>query len=83
MDKREAENIPHTIVVHLPRFASKTDIREGSKDPSDDQFLATVHLWRLGLNYNVKRWMKPSSEMYVVKKTTNSSPRDSFSVSGS
>jgi hypothetical protein len=81
MDKREAENIPHTIVVNLPRFARKTDIREDSEE--EDQFLATVHLWRLGLNYNVKRWMKPSSEIYVVKKTTSSSPRGSFSVPAS
>ena len=81
MEKKYAEEIPHIVRVSLPRFASKTDICEkDSKDKEEDQFLATLHLWRLGLSYNVTRWLMPTSEIYV-KKPMSSGARDSPSDS--
>jgi hypothetical protein len=78
MERKHAEKIPHTVIVSLPRFASKTDICEkDSKDKEEDQFLATLHLWRLGLSYNLGRWLRPSSEIYV-KKSVFSGSRNSL-----
>jgi len=78
MEKKEAEMLPHIVTFDLPRFASKTDICEKNpKDKDEDRFLATLHLWRLGVNYNVKRWLGPSSKI-IVKKGSCARARNPF-----
>ncbi|RNJ52053.1 hypothetical protein D7B24_004532 [Verticillium nonalfalfae] len=57
----------HYEVVQLPRWRASKDVRLPSKS-GNGEYIATVHTWKLGLGYNMNRFMGQSKQLYVLTK---------------
>jgi hypothetical protein len=59
------------ITIPLSRHIWKTQVDvyvETTGNPSETQFFTTLNLWELGISYNVRRWLRSSSKLYVKCK---------------
>lgn len=66
LKKGEAEKLTSSPPHPLPRWSSKADINTSEPVASQTgDFLVTLHLSKLGLQYNIQRWLGYSTELYV------------------
>ena len=66
LKRDEAERLSKTPPYPLPRWSSKTDIKAPEPETSNTgDFLVTLHLSKLGLQYNIQRWLGYSTELYI------------------
>lgn len=56
---------PHKKVA-LPRWANKKSVYLSGGDGKKAEYVATVHLRRLGFQYNMQRHFGTSEELYVL-----------------
>ncbi|KAK4207026.1 hypothetical protein QBC37DRAFT_434110 [Rhypophila decipiens] len=64
-DRAVAEKL-HSQKVSLPRFKSSVHVYVNVRDQHKEEYLATVHVWRLGLGYNIERILGWSKELWVI-----------------
>ncbi len=66
LKKGEAEKLTSNPPFSVPRWSSKADISTSEPEKSQTgDFLVTLHLSKLGLQYNIQRWLGYSTELYV------------------
>ncbi|KAH8894137.1 hypothetical protein GQ53DRAFT_744905 [Thozetella sp. PMI_491] len=52
--------------VTLPRWKRSTEVYLSEDGKSSREYVATVHMWRLGLGYNVHRMFGNTKKLYVL-----------------
>src|SRR5262249_40924222 len=81
LKKGEAEKLSKTPPHSLPRWSSKTDIKPTEPETSNTgDFLVTLHLLKLGLQYNIQRWLGYSTELYIKESSRASKEPHSRNV---
>ncbi|KAK0729535.1 hypothetical protein B0H67DRAFT_559037 [Lasiosphaeris hirsuta] len=65
-DRAEAEQLNSQMKVNLPRFKGSVDIYIPEADQDQEEYLATVRVWRLGFGYNLHRILGWKKQLWVL-----------------